>query len=119
MRLEGSVCAQDIGKLVALVADAIECRVVEHIGRADQLPVADLEPEAENPRGAVEPGAVCIGQADGHEGPVIPPGDDEGNGEGVQDLADRGEAALPPHDHDRVVLAHVLAGDQAEALGAG
>ncbi len=122
MRFERPVGPEHIGELAAPVADAVERRVVEHIRRPDQLPVVDLEPEADDPGRSVERGAVCIADAYRHERSVVrtahPSGHKNGRPEGVDDLADRREPALRPDDHDRIVFADVAAGHQVQPLGA-
>src|SRR5688572_15026657 len=67
VRFERSVGPEHTGEFAALFADAIECRIVEHICRPDQFPVADLEPETDDPGRSVELRAVCIADADRHE----------------------------------------------------
>ena len=122
VRLKWSVGPQDISEFIAFVPDPIERRVIEHIGGTDQLSVADLEPEAEDTGRAVKTGAVGIRKADRHEGSMMgaahPSGYYEGDGEGLKDLAHCGQAALPPHDHDRIIFADIFSGDQAETLRA-
>ena len=109
VRLEGALGTDEICQLIAPVPHTVECRVVKHVGRADQLPVTDLEPETDDPGWPVKTGTVGIAEADRHQGTVVgtphPPGHKNRGAERVQDLTYGRETALGPDDHDRVVLA--------------
>ena len=104
------------GAALGALAGAVEGDVAEHVTRADELSVGELEPHPDHARGPVEAGRLAGLHVAGHQRPVVgaahPAGHQVWVGEGLEHLADGGQSRLAAHDHDRVVLADVAAGDQ-------
>ena len=121
MRLERTVAAQVIGDNVRVVPRLIPGWIVEHVARSDEFAVRKLKAEADHARRTIETGRRGLRLRGGHERAIVraahPALDNPGIAERLQHFAHGGEIVLRAHDHHRIVLAHVLAGDKRKAFG--